>query len=150
MEQRNPKSILFLCTGNYYRSRFAEVLFNNLAEQMRLPWKAHSRGLALERGIYNVGPMAREAIETLKLLGVCLGADCERMPQPLTRDELERASQIIALKRAEHLPLLEERFPPWAEQVEYWHIEDEPGVLHLIEREVHALIARLRDEFTRR
>lgn len=145
MEQRTPKSILFLCTGNYYRSRFAEILFNNLAEKMRLPWKASSRGLALERGINNVGSMAREAIETLKLLGVCIGEDCARMPRPLTRDDLETAGRIIALKRDEHLPLLEERFPPWADRVEYWHIEDEPGVLHLIEREVHELIARLRD-----
>ena len=145
MEQRKSESILFLCTGNYYRSRFAEVLFNNLAEQMRLPWKAVSRGLALERGIHNIGPMAQEAIETLKLLGVCGGEDCERMPQPLTYDELESASRIIALKRDEHLPLLEERFPPWAGRVEYWHIEDEPGVLYLIEREVHDLIARLSD-----
>ncbi|HTU19760.1 MAG TPA: low molecular weight phosphatase family protein [Gemmataceae bacterium] len=146
MEQRNSRSILFLCTGNYYRSRFAEILFNNLAEQMRLPWRAFSRGLALERGIHNVGPMSRSAVETLKRLGVCLGADCERMPQPLTYEDLGRASRIIGLKGAEHLPLLEERFPPWAERVEYWHIEDEPGVLHLIEREVHVLIARLRDD----
>jgi protein-tyrosine-phosphatase len=146
MEQGHRKSILFLCTGNYYRSRFAEVLFNNLAEKRGLPWKAFSRGLALERGIHNVGPMAREALDRLQRLGVCLGADCERMPQTLTRDDLEMASRIIALKRAEHLPLLQERFPPWHDKVEYWHIEDEPGVLHLIEREVHDLLARLRED----
>ena len=55
----DPKTILFLCTGNYYRSRFAEVMFNSVAAKMSLPWKATSRGLALERGIYNIGPMAR-------------------------------------------------------------------------------------------
>src|SRR5947209_4933883 len=26
MKQRKEKSVLFLCTGNYYRSRFAEIL----------------------------------------------------------------------------------------------------------------------------
>lgn len=143
MEQSNPKHILFLCTGNYYRSRFAEVLFNSLARKHGLPWKAGSRGLALERGIYNVGPMAREAIDTLTRMGVCIGEDCTRMPQPLTHADLATASRIIALKRDEHLPLLQERFPPWAERVEYWHIEDEPGVLYLIEREVHELLVRL-------
>ncbi len=25
------KTVLFLCTGNYYRSRFAEILFNSVA-----------------------------------------------------------------------------------------------------------------------
>jgi len=27
MAKRSEKTVLFLCTGNYYRSRFAEVLF---------------------------------------------------------------------------------------------------------------------------
>jgi hypothetical protein len=49
MAQRKQKTVLFLCTGNYYRSRFAEVLFNSVAERMELPWKALSKVLALER-----------------------------------------------------------------------------------------------------
>ena len=58
MKQRHEKTVLFLCTGNYYRSRFAEILFNSVAGKMGLQWRASSRGLALERGINNVGPMA--------------------------------------------------------------------------------------------
>jgi protein-tyrosine phosphatase len=54
----NVKMVLFLCTGNYYRSRFAEELFNHEAERASLPWIAQSRGLALERGTNNVGPIA--------------------------------------------------------------------------------------------
>jgi len=51
------KTILFLCTGNYYRSRFAEFSSYPFQED-GLPWNAASRGLALERGINNIGPMA--------------------------------------------------------------------------------------------
>jgi Low molecular weight phosphotyrosine protein phosphatase len=51
----SERTILFLCTGNSYRSRFAEVLFNSVAGKMGLPWQASSRGLALERGVNNVG-----------------------------------------------------------------------------------------------
>jgi hypothetical protein len=47
MRQRHEKTVLFLCTGNYYRSRFAEALFNSVAGRMGLPWRASSRGLAL-------------------------------------------------------------------------------------------------------
>ena len=65
MKQRQQNTVLFLCTGNYYRSRFAEVLFNSVAGKMGLPWRASSRGLALERGFNNVGPMAVAAVNAL-------------------------------------------------------------------------------------
>ena len=32
----DPPKLLFICTGNYYRSRFAEILFNALASEARL------------------------------------------------------------------------------------------------------------------
>src|SRR5262249_20367445 len=44
---------------------------------------------------------------------------------------------------ATHLPLLQERFPAWAEKVEFWHVDDAPEVLGLIEQEVMGLVARL-------
>ena len=49
----------------------------------------------------------------------------------------------MALKRDEHLPLLQERFPAWAEKVEFWHVDDAPAVLGLIEQEVMGLVARI-------
>ncbi len=51
MAKSDNKTVLFLCTGNYYRSRFAEILFNSVAGNMGLPWQASSKGLALERGV---------------------------------------------------------------------------------------------------
>jgi translation initiation factor 1 len=143
MKQHQGRTILFLCTGNYYRSRFAEILFNSVAARMGLPWRASSRGLALERGSKNVGPMAASAIRALEAMGVCATDDCARSPAQVTTADLERADRIIALKRDEHLPLLQERFPAWAEKVEFWHIDDAPEVLGLIEQEVMGLVARM-------
>ena len=42
-----PRMVLFLCTGNYYRSRFAAIFFNHLAREQSLPWVATSRGLKI-------------------------------------------------------------------------------------------------------
>ena len=143
MRQRQNKTVLFLCTGNYYRSRFAEVLFNSVAGKMGLPWQASSRGLALERGVNNVGPMAASAVKALEAMGVRAADAVTRLPAQVTTDDLEGADRIVALKQAEHLPLLQERFPAWAEKVEFWHVDDAPEVLGLIEQEVMGLVARL-------
>src|SRR5438270_7547670 len=140
---RELRTVLFLCTGNYYRSRFAEVLFNSVAARMGLPWRATSRGLALERGANNVGPMATSAIQALEALGVCAADDCARPPAQVTTGNLEAADRIVALKQDEHLPLLQERFPAWAGKIEFWHIDDAPHVLGEIEQEVMGLVARI-------
>src|SRR5438132_3583166 len=143
MRQRHEKTVLFLCTGNYYRSRFAEILFNSVAGKMGLPWRASSRGLALERGVNNVGPMAVSAIRRLESLAVRADDAITRMPAQVATDDLEGAARIVALKQTEHFPLLQERFPAWADKVEFWHVDDAPEVLGLIEQEVMGLVARI-------
>ncbi|MFO0808912.1 MAG: hypothetical protein U0746_09840 [Gemmataceae bacterium] len=143
MSRPGRKGVLFLCTGNYYRSRFAELFFNSVAGKMGLPWSAVSRGLALERGVNNVGPMAAEVAAALGALGVAATADFTRPPAQATAADFEQAQRVVVLKRDEHWPLMQERFPAWAERVEYWHVDDAPGVLPAIEQEVMGLIARL-------
>jgi protein-tyrosine phosphatase len=143
MGQRKVQKILFLCTGNYYRSRFAEILFNHIAGRMGLPWQATSRGLALERGVNNKGPMAEAAIQNLKAQGIAAAEACTRLPASVTTLDLEAADRIIALKQEEHGPLLQEHFPEFAEQVEYWQVEDAPAALAQIEADVLELVARL-------
>jgi low molecular weight protein-tyrosine phosphatase len=144
------KTVLFLCTGNYYRSRYAEALFNAAAARRGLPWRAESRGLALERGVTNFGPLSADVFDRLHERGL-LGEDRLRHPLPLSSHDLRRAALVIALKEAEHRPLLRERFPGWAHRVEFWHVHDLDccGVeeaLEAIDREVEALIERLAGE----
>ncbi len=143
MAKRSEKTVLFLCTGNYYRSRYAEIYFNSVASKMALPWKATSRGLALERGVGNIGPMSALAIKALEAMRLSDANAISRFPIQAMAEDLEAAVFIVALKQAEHLPLLQERFPAWVEKVEFWHVDDAPEVLHLIEREVMGLTARL-------
>lgn len=115
--------ILFLCTGNYYRSRFAENLFNWLATKQGLDWQADSRGLALERGIKNVGAISQYAAEALALRLINLPDD-ERFPLAASEQDFESATRVIALDELEHLPLMNERFPQWADNIEYWLVHD--------------------------
>jgi protein-tyrosine phosphatase len=141
------RTVLFLCTGNYYRSRHAEAVFNHHATAAGIGWRATSRGLALELGVNNVGPMARATVERLTALGIA-HEPYLRMPAPTTERDLAAAHLIIALKDAEHRPLMVERHLRWVEKVEFWHVHDidfatPEEALPQIEERVRELIGRL-------
>lgn len=141
------QSLLFLCSGNYYRSRFAEIYFNHAAQRDGLPWRAASRGFRLSPN--NVGPISRHAIEGLKARGISL-ADPIRFPQVIEAGDFETHERVIAVKEAEHRAKMVERFPNWAERIEYWHIHDldcaTPDVaLAELENQVRALMKRIQE-----
>jgi protein-tyrosine phosphatase len=126
-----PPSLLFLCTGNYYRSRYAEELFNYRAARTGLRWMAQSRGLAIERGTNNIGPLSQVALEALEKHGwTARGA--HRLPQQCAVIDLEAANHIVAMDESEHRPLMAERFPNWESRTEYWHVGDVEVVLPTI------------------
>ena len=141
------KTVLFLCSGNYYRSRFAELLFNHLVMQRDLAWRAISRGLALELRVNNPGPISRFTIMGLAARGVALDAEV-RGPLALDHSDLLSAQHIVAVNRAEHLPMLERKFPHRVKQVEFWDVHDldmasADKALGQLERKVTQLIDRL-------
>jgi len=140
------KRLLFLCTGNYYRSRYAELLFNALAPAARLPWRADSRGLNLA-GAGNVGPISPFAAQRLQRRGID-GAAAQRFPLAAQAADFAQADLAIALKRAEHQPLVLARFPDWVPRIEYWDIHDidcapPDAALAGIDAAVARLLARL-------
>ncbi|MBP0022345.1 MAG: low molecular weight phosphatase family protein [Cyanobacteria bacterium SBLK] len=139
--------ILFLCTGNYYRSRFSEYLFNALAEEKELNWRADSRGLALERGVFNIGAISLIASLSLKQRGINLPENL-RSPQSLQEEDLKQSDRIIAVDESEHRPLMAERFPPWENTIEYWSVHDidrtpPHSALDSLEKQIHHLIEGL-------
>jgi protein-tyrosine phosphatase len=140
------KSLLFLCSGNYYRSRYAEILFNWRVKELELPWRAVSRGLALDER--NPGPLSRHTREALTRLAINFDEHL-RMPLPVTDDDFAAADHVVAVKEAEHRIMIEQGFAKWLPKVEFWHVHDvdccgpEETLPHL-DREVAALIERLK------
>ena len=141
------KTVLFLCTGNYYRSRFADIVFNAKAREAKLDWQAISRGLARDFGAWNIGPISPHAAEALRARGIKPAE--HRIAMHCHEPDLAAADLIIALKEVEHRPLLEAHFPGWVDRVEFWHIHDvdqstPQQALPEIERLIDELIDRLR------
>lgn len=131
------KRVLFICSGNFYRSRLAEILFNHEAESAALPWIAESRGL-LQTG--QLKGLSEHAQQFLRVAGLeHLGADA-RNPLPLDVEDLTAADLIVALCRSEHRPMVEQKFVALAKalhqsgRLRYWSVYDVPGRPHAILR----------------
>ena len=138
------RRVLFICTGNYYRSRFAEAVFNHHAEERKIPWIAFSRGLAVHLA---EGHLSTFTIEALKLRQIELRhTDSGRIQ--LSAEDFLIADYRIALDRSEHFQMMLNQFPSWADQIDYWDVPDIPfrsslNALPEIELKVMQLLEKL-------
>lgn len=140
-------TVLFLCTGNYYRSRFAEVVFNHRAAALALAWRAESAGLAPDCFHRNPGPISPHTLSGLEKRGIPPVLPW-RKPRDVTEAMVRDATRIIAVKEREHRPIAASRFPDQLHRFEFWHIHDldcappETALVEL-EAEVGRLIEQL-------
>ena len=121
MPSKQFKTVVFICTANYYRSRFSEYLFNALAVERGLRWRATSRGLQTWM-VANEGPISKLTVERLTEMRVPF--DGARLPIPLCEADLQQADLVVAVKKAEHHAMMLDQFPAWADRIEYWHVDD--------------------------
>lgn len=139
------KRILFVCTGNFYRSRFAEAVFNHHAEAAGLDWHAFSRGLAVHLAD---GDISHHTHDALASRGIARHRTAPTRVQIADAD-LASGARVIALDRTEHHPMMSRQFAQWADQIEYWDVADIPfhrpdDALPAIEKRVLALIDELK------
>ena len=71
-----------------------------------------------------------------------------RFPLTVMEADFHAAHHVVAVKEAEHRPMIERNFPKWLVRVEFWHVHDLDGcgpdvaIPHL-DREVAGLVERL-------
>jgi protein-tyrosine phosphatase len=135
--------VLFICTGNYYRSRFAEAVFNHSARGEGMAWSAFSRGLAIHLAD---GDISDHTASALRERGIA-GKDTGPTRIALTGSDLAGAGLIVAMKRDEHRPMLLQQFPEWANRVIYWNVHDidQAGPEEAL-REIEGLVRNLIEE----
>lgn len=116
--------ILFLCTGNFYRSRMAEEMFNHFAEERGVTARAFSRGLLRSfENSGNVGSFSSFALHVLTRYGIA-PRRADEFPQRVTADELCDSDVVIALYQRVHAPMMTDQFPEFAAKVIYWSVPD--------------------------
>jgi protein-tyrosine phosphatase len=144
-----PVNILFLCTANYYRSRFAEMYFNHLAEKVRIAARADSAGLEMrEWRSFNPGKLSVHTVAALEHLGIEVPRPY-REPKQFMPDLLESFARCIALSDSEHRPMATKHFPEVVDEFEFWTVEDlefesAESALGRIMKNVQALVDELR------
>ncbi len=122
LREAPPRVVLFLCSGNYYRSRFAEAIFNHRATAAGLRWVATSAGLRPDHFRFNPGTISSLVTEGLSARGIA--AAPPRAPLAVCEADLESAARVIAMKESEHRPVIAANFPRWTDRVVYWNVED--------------------------
>lgn len=118
------QQVLFICTGNYYRSRFAEIYFNHLAVGRGLSWSAFSRGLeANQHRNINHGSISQHTLHYLEELSIPMLTPVTD-PQQFDPADLQQAHTSILMYEAEHRPMMKKYHPELVEEVTYWSFPD--------------------------
>ncbi len=137
---------MFICTGNYYRSRYAEIIFNHTATEYGLGLTSFSRGFQESTRTAPISPNALNRLQDRRIL-----IDQVRYPIKLSPSDLALAQRIILMDEQEHRSMLESQFGEWSDYVEYWNIQDveyeaPESALDRLERKVDLLISNLEME----
>lgn len=119
----SPPPVLFICTGNFYRSRHAEAVFNWHAHRSGLAIRAFSRGLLTSMVADEPTRLSPNTARRLAELGI---GEHLTAPAPiqLTEEDLLRAGRAIALRKDEHWGMVRRAHPEWVDRIEYWDVRD--------------------------
>ena len=105
----NPKKLLFVCTANVCRSPMAEAIFEALAEERGLPYRAASAGVAALEG-EDITPNARAALEEVGIYAK------EHRARQVSEAMLGEADLVLVMG-PRHVATLRRRFGGLSERI---------------------------------
>tara|TARA_Y100001970_G_scaffold49331_1_gene62484 strand:+ start:667 stop:1092 length:426 start_codon:yes stop_codon:yes gene_type:complete len=117
--------VLFVCTANIHRSRFAEEVFNFLAKEKNSVHRAFSAGLKV--GDYSFRTIYYPALNNLKKLNITPLRPNDYSTH-IDDVEIREYDRIICMDEYEHKPMVMANANLGDEIFEYWNIVDEPKV----------------------
>ena len=127
------KKVLFIGSGNSYRSKFAEAFFNNRGKleclfmlhthgmgrytSSRYPY-SYSSGIDRKKPTKRLNKVSKEVCNETNLT---YGDDCYvHFHRNLTKTDFDFCHYVIAMNESEHKEYLEKHFPK--HKIEYWDI----------------------------
>lgn len=109
-----PKTVLFLCVHNTFRSQMAEAYFNKFAAEKKLNWQAKSAGF-LEADKIN-----EKAIFLMREEGIDIS---NKKPKLVTPKMIEQADKIVVVcQECEEKGLCVTL--PKDKDIEYWRLDN--------------------------
>jgi len=115
-------NVLFICTGNWYRSRFAECYLKSKGYK-----NVQSRGINV---VNNKKKKYREKYKQSSLvrnglikLGLNKYID-NKMPQQLTENDMKKSDKIILINKKEHYNYVIKKYPKYKHKLIIWNIKD--------------------------
>ena len=126
--------ILFVCSGNAYRSPVAEALLRKLRREIEIDSAGIDPAIPISEAAKSY--LGREnAIKHLK-----------QAPESLDKKRLDEYDLIVAMKEA-HKDVILSRCPPCADKIVVWNIDDPyflpHGYTEKIFKEIKAKVAEL-------
>ena len=107
--ENQTNQVLFVCTANVCRSPMAEAIFNALAEERGLAWRAESAGVAALEG-EDITPNARAALDEVGIYAN------EHRARQVGEEMLEEADLVLGMG-PRHVATLRRRFGGLSERV---------------------------------
>ena len=117
--------VLFVCTWNIYRSRFAEEVFNFFAKKSNSKHQAFSAGFRV--GNYNFRTIYYPALDNLKKLNI-VPLRPNDFSKHIDDVDLYEYDKIICMDEGEHKPMVLGNPSLQKDLFQYWDIIDQPKV----------------------
>ncbi len=116
------RQILFVCSGNYFRSRYAEAYFNCLSDRAGAPFHAISRGVRVGDHDTNVSPLTSYRMAERNIDPAYLYS----LSKQIQWEDVDPSAWVIGMNRSEHRSWIYGLFP---DQDSELRLREETGLL---------------------